>query len=337
MKGHFHLQKLMHLLFLCLVCCCSIGAQSAVKDTVARKKGLDSIPAKTLNIDPLNYKIKNPLIAGPMSVVIPGTGQIYTGNYVKSGLIIAGEVILGLYASNRISYANSLKSIADSMENVFLNSSDTIRPNKDSTGKVIYDTTFHGIHNKLQYDFARFQEQEVRYLTYQCITWAAGLYYFNILDAVKNTGYFFDDKPRSPSTAGWLSMIPGLALGQLYNGSLDKAGWMTMVQINLAYEVLNYSALMRTCEDNLNLIQNPANRESKDTSASTLINSWNSKYNSAFHNRNTYLWYLLGCYLYGIVDAIVDAHLHDAGTKMKLEPDLSPELKRVGLTVSGEF
>ena len=53
----------------------------------------------------------------------------------------------------------------------------------------------------------------------------------------------------------------------------------------------------------------------------TLVTSWTSKYNDAFHNRNTYLWYSLGCWLYGIVDAVVDAHLHDASTKMKLEPE----------------
>ena len=270
-----------------------------------------------------------------MSVIIPGTGQLYTGNYVKSGLIIAGEVILGLYTVNRIAYANDLKTISDSLGNVYSRSKDSIWTSKDTAGKQ--DTAYNRIHNRMPYDFASFQEREARYLTYQCITWAVGGYYFNILDALRNTGYFFDNRPRNPSTAGWLSMIPGLALGQIYNGSLDKAGLLLMIQGCLAYEVYNYSSLMRICENNLNLLQNPASIENRDPSVTTLVTSWTSKYNDAFHNRNTYLWYSLGFWLYGIVDAVVDAHLHDASTKMKLEPDLSPELKRVGLTMKGEF
>jgi hypothetical protein len=41
--------------------------------------------------------------------------------------------------------------------------------------------------------------------------------------------------------------------------------------------------------------------------------------------------------MYGIFDAVVDAHLHDSGMKMKLEPDLVPDRKQVGLNLNVEF
>jgi hypothetical protein len=50
-----------------------------------------------------------------------------------------------------------------------------------------------------------------------------------------------------------------------------------------------------------------------------------------------YLWYSILFYFYGILDAVVDAHLHDAGAKMKLEPDLVPQNKQVGLTLTVPF
>jgi hypothetical protein len=144
--------------------------------------------------------------------------------------------------------------------------------------------------------------------------------------------------PAARQRPGWLSAIPGLALGQIYNGSLDKAGLIFMTQCNLAYMIYNYITLMRVCENNLILLMIRPIKESKAPRAqATLKDSWNAKHNDAFRNRNMYLWYSLGLYLYGIFDAVVDAHLHDSGTKMKLEPDLMPDRKQVGLNLNVEF
>lgn len=275
-------------------------------------------------------------------MVVPGAGQAYTGNYVKSGLIIASEIVLALFAYNRNLNVKDLNTIANSVQDSFVLKKDyiTIKPDTIKTAKgdsVKFDSTFWGVHYRMQYDFARFQEQETRYLVYQCLAWAAGVYYFNILDAIRNTWYFNDNRPRDPATAGWLSAIPGLALGQIYNGSLSKAGLIFMTQCNLAYMVYNYNSLMRSCENNLVQINDPGSRESKDASASQLKNSWDARRNDAFRNRNMYLWYSVFLYFYAIFDAVVDAHLHDAGTKMKLEPDLMPDQKRLGLNFTIKF
>ena len=317
-------------------------AQVSVIDSAGKQNSNDTIAPKKVNIDLANYKIKNPVVAASLSFVIPGAGQAYTGNYVKSGLMLASEVILGLityYQNEDDKFLNTVANSANDSFMVHQNSMnfDTSTSKTARGDSISIDTIFVGIHYRLQYDFARFRELENRYVVYQCLTWEAGAYYFNIMDAIRNTGYFNDNRPRNPATAGWLSAIPGLALGQIYNGSLDKAGLIFMTQCNLAYMVYNYNKLMRICEDNLNVLQNPASRESKDSSASQLINSWNSKYNEAFRNRNMYLWYGLFSYFFGIFDAVVDAHLHDSSAKMKLEPDLMPIQKRFGLKLSVKF
>ena len=94
--------------------------------------------------------------------------------------------------------------------------------------------------------------------------------------------------------------------------------------------IYNYNTLMHICEDNLRKINSPTTRESKDQAAKELKDNWDSKRNEAFRNRNMWAWYSIGFYFYSIFDAIVDAHLHDAGKKMRLEPDLLPG-KGVGL------
>jgi hypothetical protein len=48
-------------------------------------------------------------------------------------------------------------------------------------------------------------------------------------------------------------------------------------------------------------------------------------------------WYSLVFYIYGVLDAVVDAHLHDAPTKMKLEPDLTPGQNKVGIRLKMNF
>ena len=339
-KGLLYLRKFIALIFLIVICYLSLAAQVS-ENNGEKHTGNDTIAPKNITINLANYKIKDPVIATSLSFVVPGAGQIYTGNYVKSGLIIAFEVGLGLVANYQHTYDNELDKIANNAQDSFMVYKNSLKFDtiKTQTTKVdsIVDTTFVGVGKRMQYDYARFQEQETRYLVYQCISWAAGVYYFNIMDAIRNTGYFNNSKPRSPSTAGWLSAIPGLALGQIYNGSLDKAGLIFMTQCNLAYMIYNYITLMRVCENNLLLLSNPANRESKAPDVSTLKDSWNAKHNDAFRNRNTYLWYSLGLWLYGIADAVVDAHLHDSGTKMKLEPDLVPDRKQVGLNLNVEF
>lgn len=57
---------------------------------------LNSLPAQTQESD--NNKLKSPFLAGGLSLLIPGTGELYAGSYIKAGLFIAVETTAWIYA-----------------------------------------------------------------------------------------------------------------------------------------------------------------------------------------------------------------------------------------------
>jgi hypothetical protein len=321
-----------YFIILTYFCFCLANSQ----DTVAISSVKDSIQYNYKTLAPL-LVTKNPIKSAALSALLPGGGQIYTGNYIKSGMFFVSEAVIGFVAYNRVlldkEFRKNSQVMLDSL--MLFKDSITIGPktvrNKSNTlDSTFDDTTFFSLPYQMNYDFNKFLERDNRYVLYQSLAMMAGLYYWNILDALKNTKYFYNDSPKKPSTAGWLSAIPALGLGQLYNGELQKAGMVFMVQANMAYMIYNYYTLMRQCEKALSDKRFKTAIENKDATATRLKGSWESKRNDAFRNWNMWSWYSIAFYFYGVLDAVVDAHLHDAPKKMKLEPDLLPG-KGIGL------
>ena len=212
----------------------SLSAANTI-DTTEKTMAKDSI--KDIFRTPNNnFVTKNPVTSAAISAILPGGGQIYTGNYIKSGMFIASEVIIGLVAYNRYIVAKdlskSIKVLQDSM-NLFKDminvTRDSVRNKSNTMDSIHYDTTFLALRYQMNYEYNRFLDRDNRCFIYQSLAWMGGLYYWNILDALKNTKYFMNDNPKKPSTAGWLAAIPALGLGQLYNGELSKAGMIFMI------------------------------------------------------------------------------------------------------------
>ncbi len=93
--------------------------------------------------------------------------------------------------------------------------------------------------------------------------------------------YIDSTKIKDPSLAWKLGFIPGI--GQIYNGKWVKAGLLLSAQ---------YYAL-----DNYNRLRNAGN----------------------ISKRNTYAWWLIGLYFYGILDAYVDAQLSTFPVKKEIK------------------
>ena len=100
--------------------------------------------------------------------------------------------------------------------------------------------------------------------------WIAILFLISI-SISQEKGYIDSSKVRNPRLAWKLSAVPGL--GQLYNGKYLKA---------IGFVVAEYTA----------------------------VNRFN-KYKESNHIglRNTYAWWIIGLYIWGILDAYVDAQL----------------------------
>lgn len=296
---------------------------------------------------------KNALVAGMASALLPGAGQLYNRRFVKGGLILGAEALMLTYAKFWINAADQHdRSISilkdqratlplDSMNNELLRFFESPSPDMDTYTDLV------GAYNAvvsldaplvLALDTARYNQIKQYDRAVHAVAWASGIYLYGIMDALDKTGHFRDTRPRNPVVAGWLSAVPALGLGQLYNRSLAKAGLIWMVQGCLGIISYNYNRQMRICEKNRERIGKQKNgyyRGYDDLSRYDLY--WRDERGEAFQNRNTFLWYSVFFYFYGIFDAVVDAHLHDFDGQMKLEPDLALVNRQVGLKLTFDY
>jgi len=94
---------------------------------------------------------------------------------------------------------------------------------------------------------------------------------------------------KSPKNAALSSIIPGG--GQLYNGKKFKAGLILTGEVLAIVNWYNNSQLYSSYDD--------ANNDEYPL----------PKYRY-LEKRNKYVWWIGFIYIYGLIDAIVDAHLH---------------------------
>jgi hypothetical protein len=324
---------------------CYLGFAASYADDTATVKAIkDSFQHPVSTNIKIDYPLKSLKKAALFSALLPGCGQVYTGHYYKGSMFFAAETILGFvcynyYSQDKYFHDNTMRlfdSVTSYKDSILIKSS-TIRNKANTEDSTYSDSTFYETHYRMQYDYQKFLERENRSVLYQGIIWLSGLYYWNILDAIKCSGFFNNNNVRDPAKAGWLSAVPVLALGQFYNGELSKAGMIFTVQLSMGYMVYNYNNTMRICENHIRQISTPGTREGRDVDSADMASKWESKRSDAFKNRNMWGWYSIAFYMYGILDAVVDAHLHDAADKMRLEPDLIYDRDKIGLNMKMNF
>ncbi len=315
--------KAFHAVCVCTLCACSVYA--AQESDVSANSSADTggapsiqVPLERLQVDdPLDQpRVKNPAAAAGFSALIPGAGQLYTRSYVRGGLFLSAEIIAGLAAADR--YQNY--QFDKKMHNEWLDSVSLYQnqlENADSAQMAGARSAYY--RSVLERDIDKYELRQNKYAWYSALGWTVGIYAWNIMDAAARSNWFHDDQPRNASVAGWLSAIPGLGLGQLYNGSLSKAGLIWMTQTMLGYLAYSNQQLMDFAAER----RKPFLEQSdwRAEYAETGLREWDGKYRDAFSRRNMYLWYSVFFYFYGVFDAIVDAHLHDYRMRIRFDPD----------------
>lgn len=252
--------------------------------------------------------VNRALRAGFLSAVIPGAGQLVDKRYFRSGMFLAFEAISAAVSYNLYKQQNRERELAlrYRLYSVF----DTM------PGRALLNG---------QADLVEYSSKVHRYRMYNALTWLGGGYVFNVLDAIGGR-VRVDDEPRDPKIAGILAMVPGLGLGQVYNGEFSKAGMAIMGQVSLGVVALNYHRLMINAENQYRRLNNLKNNaDGNSLLFDTYGKEWEFKRRTAFNSRNMYLWYTLFYYAFWIGDAVIDAHLHDYGKKMNIVPDLQLE------------
>ena len=113
------------------------------------------------------------------------------------------------------------------------------------------------------------------------------------------------EKIKDPKKAFYFSLIPGM--GQVYNGKLLKSA------IVIGLEIAAYNA----CLNNLDIYNNYEN------------GNFPLKKHRYLEKRNKYTWWVGIIYVYAMIDAVVDAHLHtfDHVMDSSLEHENNKEIK----------
>jgi hypothetical protein len=267
------------------------------------------------------------LKATGLSLLIPGSGQVYTHHPIKGGLFLGAEIICAasLFGDRMRKVSAWREDIAvqsdeiDSLTAAFTLSGDTM------VGKKIDESD-------LSCRAARFNQRQARYSAYHNAGFLIGLHLWNVMDALENSRQFANDETRKPALAACLSMIPCLGLGQIYNGSYSKAGMIWMMQTMLLAVAIDHNRLMQYSTDERAAFLVPGTRESALKGA--YLSQWDDNYNQEFTQRNTFLWYAVFFYMYSIFDAMVDAHLHDYRQKIKLDPGFNPATQAISFQMT---
>ena len=253
----------------------------------------------------------NPAISCIASTLLPGAGQVYTGHYVKALFFPALEATflsMAWFWHENASYFDNNTRVYRAWQAW------------DSTPSEKAD------HSELAL-LSRFQSIDSRFSQYSFIGWAIGAHLFNVLNALQASNVFTDDRERNPRTAGLLAAIPGLGLGQFYNGSYSKAGMVIMGQTSLGLMAYNSHRLMNIAGKNYARLNDPNADSITIRLRNTYSDDWYSSRQRSFTSRNMYLWY-------SIFDSVVDAYLHDYPQKMKIAPDLVVGPESISITIS---
>jgi TM2 domain-containing membrane protein YozV len=304
----------------------------------------DSLPAQPLaSVADSAIPETHALRSAAASAVVPGLGQVLNGRYTRGALYLGSEVALSLgswyffdEAALHLEQARRLGRIIAPLRDKTIDSTFYVQDSLQSKTLYMEATPY-----ELAQDTAEYEWNQSRYRASQALSWTIGLYLYGIMDAAGSSGYFHNSEERSPVVAGWLSAVPALGLGQLYNGKVGKAGMILMVQGSLGVIALQNHLLMTQAERAINQLSDTSCFESRVPGAPSYRAYWERNREQNFRTRNMYLWYSIFFYFYGVFDAVVDAHLHDFERRIQLEPDLRPSLQpqatRVGLQAQVRF
>ncbi len=261
--------------------------------------------------------------AAALSASLPGLGQVYCRRRVRGALALSSFLTAGAVSLNYfIAETESNKSYTGFKEiyrnyDKALDTTDTERPFYG----ILYQLTEGAREVTLNKKYDWLSD---RHTAYQAAGWAAGIYLWNIMDALECSNQYYDQEPRDPAKAAWLSAIPFLGLGQIYNHSFAKAGVIWTTQSMLLVMSINKMKLMNLCKNRINTLKRMEDDENSYYIPNKgEIGSWEKKYDNSFRRRNTYMWFFILFYFYGIIDAAVDAHLHDFNEKIKITPEFT--------------
>ncbi len=316
MSVHY-LRQLIHISYVVMLFGGAVFSQQPDSPYVRIPEGLSLYD--TAEIDFPTY---DPLKAVGLSALLPGAGQAYTSAWIRGGSFFTAELITSLVMIDRLGNWDEQKQNTEELNALV----QQLQQRVDSASGSVSDSLAleqRLQENRISLKLSRYERKQAKYAAYHAIGWTAGIYVWNLMDALGASNYFKTTEPKKPVLAGWLSAIPGLGLGQIYNQAYSKAAMIWTIQTMLGLMAYDYNRLMESAAEYRSEYV-PDNPE--------VAQVWQGRYNDAFTRRNMYLWYSVFFYFYGVFDAVVDAHLHDYPRQIRFEPVVESTREKVGLT-----
>ena len=301
----------------------------------------------------LSLPTYNPVLTTSLSLV-PGLGQYATRHGGKGTLFLGVNALFWSQAiikyqaidayTRSITYTDTLASLKTEIDSVEIDYwaiyHDTLLDSlvrEDALDTV--GSSLMGLESS--YGLIEINQMHKKASTQNWFIWAGSMYMWNLIDGYGVSNHMRVSTKRTPRKAAFLSAIPFTGAGQWYNGDPFKAGLVSASQIGFFVSAINFSLLRRDIERRGVGIYDYADMLMPDGSTRLVgsINrdAWQSQYKKVGDIRTQFLWYGFIFYMYGIVDAYVDAHLSDFNEKFDITGGYTPWDKKMAFTFSMKF
>jgi len=273
-------------------------------------------------------KLYNPAVTTALSI-IPGGGQLYTQHYTRGSLFLGMSLLMGTQSVMRWNWYHWAKDDKQTISNSY---DSLLRklPTPDSKDSILILSALHD--TKL----AEFDTERARIDWINWSGWFAGIYAWNLVDAIGCSNRFDGVENPSPKRATLLSAIPFTGAGQFYNGKFFKGAMLSTVQLGCLYSAINFQRVMNSAEKFENeLSALPDSSYAKVNYGDRQV--WQGRYDAAARSRTMFMWYGVIFYLYGLADASVDAHLHNFERHFQISSSVNPIDGRISFGLNGTF
>jgi len=150
-------------------------------------------------------------------------------------------------------------------------------------------------------------------------------------DTLETNDYRFQaEMTKSPSTALYLSIVPGL--GQFYNESYIKSGILFGASLTLAAIIYDRQVNFEKWQDKV--VEYKRNNEIEDGQTDATLEKYTEVREFYRDDRDLWGFYLLGVYTISAIDAYVGANLFDFEVTEEISMNLRPDFKNIGLSVN---
>ena len=290
----------------CFFVLASVGFSQISQNEISNNAQISEKNDWHIETPPLSYKK-----AFLYSLLLPGSGHIYTERYVRSGFLIGLEFFLTIDIVNNFIRDKNLSNDIRLLQN---QAQTNLNEHLQDTTQTQFLNAYFS--NQAESRLLQDNQRNIESLRRSEIGWLVGLHAYGIIDALNIV--YQSKNPPPPKVTIKGALLRSLALpgwGQVYNKEFGKAGLLWMAMGNFIASAIFRQQVVNYYEGRRDELEIEPTTSSLAITNSSAFTSQQSIVNSQLidfrKRRNQFLWGIVILYLYSIGDSIVDAILQD--------------------------